>query len=251
MKNCTLLSTMVFLICLAAITPAQDAPQAASAQTNRQVEVWAEPNHHFQFANDYVQAFYVNVAPHGQTLMHHHPDDFLAYAIGHADLDVVSPDGRSNHVVLDEPMARYSPCCVTHTVKNRLAVPFNNITIELLKNHGAPVCLGTCVNDPRAKKWPPLPTGGTILGYGDTFRMAEMVLAPGQVTNLHSHTTTHLMAAITAVTLKSHVEGKPDLEVHKEPGEMLWVEAPLTHTLQNVGKEEARFVTLEIKTEGQ
>ncbi len=59
------------------------------------------------------------------------------------------------------------------------------------------------------------------------------------------------MAAITAVTLKSHVDGKPDLEVHKEPGEMLWVEGPLTHTLQNVGTNEARFVTLEIKTEGQ
>jgi hypothetical protein len=59
------------------------------------------------------------------------------------------------------------------------------------------------------------------------------------------------MAAITPVTLKSHVDGQPDLEVHKEPGEMLWVEGPLTHTLQNVGSSEARFVTLEIMTAKQ
>ena len=185
MKNCTLLLLVVSVTSLAVMTPAQDAPKIPSAQTDRQVEVWAEPNHHFQFANDYVQGYYVNVAPHGQTLMHHHPDDFLAYAIGHADLDVVSPDGKSNHVMLDEPMVRYSPCCVTHTVKNRLGVPFNNFTIELLQNHGHPVCTGTCENDPRAKNWPPMPTGGKVLGYGDTFRMAEMVLAPGEVTNLH------------------------------------------------------------------
>jgi quercetin dioxygenase-like cupin family protein len=204
---------VVVLFVLAGV--AQKATKAAPPTSVAQV--WQEPNHHFQFANDYVQAYYIVVAPHGQTLMHRHPDDFVAYAVGQADLDIVLADGKTSHVLLNEPMVRYTPCCVTHTVKNRLGVPFLNITIELLKNHGAPVCVGPCENDPRAKKWPPIPTGGKVLGYGDTFRMAEMVLAPGETTNQHTHTTTHLMAAITPVTLKSHVDGQPDLEVHKEP----------------------------------
>jgi quercetin dioxygenase-like cupin family protein len=244
------------LLFCAAILPsmmlAQEAPKpTASAKPGSPVAVCGEPHHHLKFANDYVQAYYVDVPPHQETQMHRHPTEYIAYAIGHADIDVIAPDGKTTHVLLDAPAVRYTPCCATHLVKNRVETPFRNITIQLLKNDGHTVCLGTCESDPRSKGWPPMSTGGKVLGYGDTFRMAEMVLAPGEVTNLHTHNTTHLMAAITPVTLKSHADGKPDLEVHKDAGEMLWVEGPLTHTLQNIGKDEARFVTLEIQTAGQ
>ena len=85
---------------------------AASSGT---VPVGREGHHHQLLDNQYVRAYYVEIAPHQSTLMHHHGIDYLAYSIGHSVISVTSGDGKATNVVLENGELRYTPSGVVHT----------------------------------------------------------------------------------------------------------------------------------------
>ena len=92
-------------------------------------------------------------------------------------------------------------------------------------------------------------TGGTqdILFVQDGVRVAEIDLQPGGVVPKHHHTGPHLAVAVTELNFRSDVEGKGSSTVHMNAGESMWIPGGSTHTLTNVGKGEAKWITLEFQ----
>ena len=168
-------AALVLTVCCIALAAQQAAKPAATP-----VEMTAEPSHHLKIDNEYVRAFYVEIAPGQSTLQHHHPNDYIAIAFGPAQVDSVSSDGQVRHIAFEEGQVFFAPAGLVHAATNRGTTVFRNATIELLQNQGHPVCVDHCENDPRAKDWPTLPPSAKPIGYGDTFRISLVTVKPQQ-----------------------------------------------------------------------
>ena len=79
----------------------------------------------------------------------------------------------------------------------------------------------------------------------DTARVSEVNLEPGATVPSHHHDGPHLLVAISDLDLRSDVEGKGPMPGKFKSGDIKWVPGGFTHTLTNVGKSPARFVTVE------
>ncbi len=79
----------------------------------------------------------------------------------------------------------------------------------------------------------------------DQVRVLEYQSKPGQVDGMHSHPT-RLAYTLTPVKLKAVAPDGSITEVDAKAGEAFWL-APVTNSLQNVGKSEASILIVEIK----
>src|SRR5467141_3834260 len=89
------------------------------AQAPTTVPIAREPHHHLVLENDYVRVFRVSVPAHDATLLHQHDVPYVYVSLGPADVI---------NAVQGKPEA--------HIARNESDVPFNNVTIELLKPQG-------------------------------------------------------------------------------------------------------------------
>jgi quercetin dioxygenase-like cupin family protein len=145
MKTYTLLG---MLSLVAAVALAQDAKPTSQGKFGPTVEIPADATHHQKIENEYIRAYYVEIAPQQSTLMHHHGNDYVAVALGPTVIDVYAPDGTVKHVLLEDGDVRYTPAGVIHAVTNMATKPFHNATIELLQNHGGRVCVNIAPTTP-------------------------------------------------------------------------------------------------------
>jgi hypothetical protein len=108
------------------------------AQAPIAVPIANEPHHHLVLENDYVRVFRVSVPAHDATLLHQHDVPYLYVSLGPADV-INAVQGRSEaRIVLADGQLGYSPGHFAHIARNESDIPFNNITIELLKPQGEP-----------------------------------------------------------------------------------------------------------------
>jgi quercetin dioxygenase-like cupin family protein len=225
------------LICLAILLPAQTAAPS-------EVEITTEPSHHLFLGNEYVRVFKVEVAPHGQTLLHRHRHDYVFVTLGATEVENDVAGKPPVTLKLQDGETRFSAGNFAHLAKNLSDVPFRNVTIELLK-------------DGEAQKTPPpkwdeesglhVFDGGTqdIVFVKDGVRVSEIELQPGATLPRHHHTGPHLLIAASDLELHSDVEGQGAMPGHFKSGDAKWLPGGYTHTLTNVGKQPAKFVTLE------
>ncbi len=135
----------LWMLCLAAsLSLAQDTKPTTPSKFGPTVEIPAEPSHHLKIENEYIRAYYAEVAPQQSTLMHHHGTDYIGVSLGPNEIDSTSPDGKVKHVVFEDGQVTYTPAGVVHAFTDRASTPFRNATIELLQNHGGPVCVNNC-----------------------------------------------------------------------------------------------------------
>jgi quercetin dioxygenase-like cupin family protein len=217
---------------------------ALAAQATPEVEITAEPRHHLAVENEYVRVFQVNVAPHDATLMHIHHHDYFYVTLGAADLSNEVKGKPPVAVKLQEGETHFTPGNFAHVARNLADTPFRNVTVELLQ-------------DEAAHKTPPAKwdeerglhvfTGGTqdIMFVQDGVRVSEIELQPGAMLPSHHHSGPHLVVAITDLEVRSDVEGQGPTPGHFKSGDVKWLPGGYTHTLTNVGKQEAKFITLE------
>jgi hypothetical protein len=237
----------LLLLCLVAgLAMAQDAKQVAPNNSGPTVEITAEPSHHLKIDNPYIRAFYIDVAPHQSTLMHHHGYDYLAVALGHTEIDSVMSNGTVKHVVLEDGAIGYTPAGLTHVATNLAAAPFRNATIELLQNQGHPVCVKNCESDPRAKDWPPLTEESKLIGYGDTFRISEAIIKPKQTVSTEEPVP-HLVIMLT--DMQGHIgpQGNGGSDFTQKTGDMMFHGGHGNHGLTNIGAEDVRMIVVEFK----
>jgi quercetin dioxygenase-like cupin family protein len=216
----------------------------APAQTAPEVEITAEPHHHLAFQNQHVRVFKVEVAPHEATLMHRHRHDYIFVTLGASEVsnDVVGKPPVT--LKLQDGEVRFTPGDFAHLARNLALTPFRNVTIEFIR-------------DQQAHKSPPpkwdeehglrVLSGGTqeILMVKDGVRVSEIELNTAGVLPKHRHAGPHLVVAVTDLELRSQVAAQQASNIELKAGDIKWVPGDLTHTLTNVGPQQAKFVTLE------
>ena len=219
-----------------------------SAQSNatKEVEITAEPSHHLALENNYVRVFKVEVTPHASTLMHRHRHDYVFVTLGASEVSNEVEGKTPVTLRLQDGETRFTPGEFAHIAKNLSGKPFRNVTIEFLQ-------------DERARQSPPpkwdeerglhVVDGGTqdILFVKDGVRVSEIELQPGAVLPSHHHAGPHLLVAVSDLEVRSDVEGKGPMPGQFKSGDVKWLPGGYTHTLTNVGKQEAKFVTLEFQ----
>ena len=89
--------------------------------------------------------------------------------------------------------------------------------------------------------------GGThdILFVKDGVRASEIILQPGATLPKHHHTGPHLLVAVSDLQIRSDVVGQGPMLGYFKSGDVKWLPGGYSHTLTNVGKAEAKFITLE------
>jgi len=225
-------------ICLALL-----AVQAA----NPEVEITAEPHHHLTLENKSVRVFYVDVAPHSDTLMHWHRHDYIYVTLGDTEVVNAVKDKPPVTVKLPDGETRFSPATFAHLVTNPTDQPFRNVTIEILEDESLRHSPAHWDEDRGLH----VLSGGTqqILFVKDGIRVSEFELQPGGIVPLHHHTGPHLLIAVTDLDLRendrSDVQGQDPMPRHLNSGDSKWLPGNYSHTITNTGTKPAKFVTLE------
>jgi quercetin dioxygenase-like cupin family protein len=214
-----------------------------SAQTPTEVEITAEPSHHLALENEYVRVFKVEVAPQTGTLMHRHRHDYVYVTIGDAHLSNQVEGKPPVDVKLSDGDTRFTPGNFAHVAINLSDQPFRNVTIELMQDEKLRQTPSHWPEESGEKTFP----GGRskILFVKDGARVSEVNLEPGAIVPSHHHDGPHLLVAVSDLDLRSDVEGKGPMPGKFAAGDIKWLPGGYTHTLTNVGKNPARFVTVE------
>ena len=213
------------------------------AQTTLEVEITAEPSHHLALENECIRVFKVEAAPHSATLMHVHHHDYVFVTIGDAHLSNEVEGKPPVEVKFADGDTRFTPGNFAHIAKNLSDQPFRNVTIELMQDEKLRQTPSHWPEDSGEKSF----SGGRskILFVKDGVRVSEVNLEPGTVVPSHHHDGPHLLVAITDLDLRSDIEGKGPMPGKFKAGDIKWLPGGYTHTLTNVGKSPARFVTVE------
>jgi quercetin dioxygenase-like cupin family protein len=213
------------------------------AQSTPEVEITNEAHHHLALENEFVRVFQVEVASQQATLMHWHRHDYVYVTLGAADVSNEVKGKPAAEVKLQDGETRFSAAPFAHLARNLASTPFRNVTVELLQDEKFRTS---------PAKWDEerglhVLTGGTqeILFAKDNARVTEVELQAGGVVPSHHHNGPHLLVAVTDLDLRSDVEGQGPMPGHFKSGDVKWLPGGYTHTLTNVGKQAAKFVTIE------
>jgi hypothetical protein len=233
------MTSLLLSMALLALTFSADKPPA-------EVEITSEPSHHLAFQNQYVRVFQVEVAPHTATLVHRHRHDYVFVTLG--------PAQTSNEVVgkpavtldLKDGEVRAADGNFAHLARNLANTPFRNVTVELLQDQQARNSPPPKWDEDRALH---VLHGGTqeILFVKDGVRVSEVELQVAGVLPQRHHNGPHLLIAVTDLTLRNEIAGKPASNLEMKSGDVKWVEGSFTNTLTNVGGAGAKLVTLEFQ----
>ncbi|MGA8492771.1 MAG: hypothetical protein WB711_20275 [Terriglobales bacterium] len=217
---------------------------ALAAQDASEVEITAEPHHHLATQNAYVRVFNVEVAPHDATLMHIHHHDYVFVTLGASQVENDVKGKPPVALKLQDGETRFVPGNFAHIARNLAETPFRNVTIELLQDEAAHKTPPPKWDDERGLH---ILAGGTqdIMFVQDGVRVSETDLQPGATEPSHHHSGPHLLIALTDLDIRSDVEGQGPMPGHFKASDVKWLPGGYTHTLTNVGKQEAKFVTLE------
>jgi quercetin dioxygenase-like cupin family protein len=218
------------------------------AQTTGEVEITAEPGHHLAIENTYVRVFQVEVPPHAPTLIHRHRHDYIFVTLGASEVENDLEGKPPATLKLQDGETEFTPGNFAHILKNLLGQPFRNVTIELLQDAKARKSPAPHWDEERGVQ---ILEGGTkdILFVKDGVRVTDVQLQPGAMLPSHHHTGPHLLVAVSDLEVRSDVEGQGPMPGHFKSGDVKWLPGGYTHTLTNVGKQPARFITLELPAE--
>jgi len=144
---------------------------------------------------------------------------------------------------LTDGETHFVPGNFAHVAKNLSDQPFRNVTIELMQDERLRQTPSHWPEENGEKTFP----GGRskILFVKDGVRLSEVNLQPGAVVPSHHHDGPHLLVALTDLDIRSDVEGTGPMPGKFKSGDVRWLPGGYTHTLTNVGKSSARFVTVE------
>jgi len=219
---------------------------AALAQHQQSVEITSEPSHHLVFQNEYVRVFNVTVAPRATTLVHKHNYDYLFVTLGDSDVVSVRPGEKPAALKLKDGEVRFTPGNFAHAAINQSALPFHNITIELLKPFtNVRECMVDC--NQGVVIFGDTPWGMTLYS-SDQWTARVLTLPPSSRLPKHTHSSPHLVVPVSDLNLTEETDSA-SRNIKRAAGDISWVPGGATHTLTNNGSKPAQFITLEFKQE--
>ncbi len=219
----------------------------ACAQSPSAVPLDREPDHHLYLENESVRVFKVEVPAHSATLMHQHDRDYVFVTLGDSEVENDRAGEKPVMLKLKDGEARFTKGGFAHLAKNLSDAPFRNVTIELKQPQKPHEKLPfEVVNCGDLKN--PGPCSKTSTWFAsDTVTGRATSIAPGASTGVHRHDAPHLAIAVTDFDLRDEREGQPARELHAKAGDVRWIPGGFSHALVNIGKAEARVVTLEVR----
>ena len=232
---------VVLLFLLACLVAGQTVSSAVVPITN-------EPSHHLALENEYVRVFKVEVAPRAATLMHRHDNDYVFVTLGDSQVSNERQGEKPVTLKLKDGETRFTKGGFAHLARNLSQQPFRNVTIELPPSSsfacgtGAGVCPGGAGGTSNGGGW-----SWSGIAESDKFLVRKVSLEPNGTLERHEHKGPHLVIAVSNLKLRNESVGKQPTEISLPAGDIKWVPSGFTHSVTNVGKEPARFVTIEFK----
>jgi len=107
-----------------------------NAQAPVAVPAAKEPHHHLVLENSYVRVLRVSVPAHDATLLHQHDVPYIYVALGPGDVINAVAGKPEAHLVMTDGQVGYSRGGFAHIARTDSGIPFNNVTIELLRPQG-------------------------------------------------------------------------------------------------------------------
>jgi hypothetical protein len=219
------------------------AAQAAAPE----VEITAEPHHHLTFENKSVRVFNVEVLPNDATLMHWHRHDYIYVTLGDTEIANRVKDKPPVTVNLKDGQTAFTPATFAHLVRDPSDQPFRNVTIEILEDESLRKSTPHWDED----RGLDILANGTkqILFVKDGIRVTEFELQPGGTAPMPA--TAYLLVAVS--DLRLNAANRPrnaprfawDQPLDRRSGDSIWIPAGVLYARTNVGKQPAKFVTLE------
>lgn len=209
------------------------------ARTQSPVPIEKEPCHRLQFENRYVRVFDVLIPQGDESLFHIHNHDGVGIKLTDARIRDKQLGGRPEDLEVKSGAVNFArfPEPLTHKVSNVGGTPFRNMFVEILPSAGTPANAQSLAGRP----------GQTLVLENDRVRVYRLVLAPGQSTETHTHALRGLGVAISEGKIAFGVPGEKSKAVKFKPGDYLWHEGGITHSLRNVGPAPFEAVDIELK----
>jgi len=136
-----LLTTILFLSALVGLPsmPAsanRTAPQSAAPAQTTSVSISEEHHHHLVLANDFIQAYEVEVPPRESTLLHRHDQDYIYIVFGDADITNAVEGKPEIKAHLADTTVNFAKGPFAHVARVDGNTIFRNITVQLLQPQG-------------------------------------------------------------------------------------------------------------------
>src|SRR5438045_1929200 len=119
-----------FLLLCAMTASGQSIPGAVLAKH--------EPHHHLAYEDSTIRVLRVRVPAHDTTLLHEHDPDYFWVALGASTVVNVKPGFPDANITSGDLSFHYTFGKFAHIARNPGAVPFDNITVELLEPQTGP-----------------------------------------------------------------------------------------------------------------
>jgi quercetin dioxygenase-like cupin family protein len=193
--------------------------------------------------NHRVTVSLLELAPREATPMHRHDRDMLAVFVdgGRTRNTVLGHKAAADKMAVGE--ARFLNAGYAHATKNEGASRLRVVIVEFSDPQGKMEKVGTashycnpdsttaCVDEKQ-------------LFCTERVCVEDVSIAPGAITTKHSHTTDHMLVAVSDYELTDQVERKGTVVRTPKSGEVEYLPAGITHRLTNTGQALARFTVI-------
>jgi quercetin dioxygenase-like cupin family protein len=222
---------------------------SASAQAPEPAKLPGEPHHHLKIDNEYVRAYYVEVAPHESTQLHQHDHDYLFVTLSDSDVINAVRDKPEVHLVLKDGETHFTRGGFAHVARNLADTPFRNITIELLKTqeNARNVC-GQVILNEAAQTCHPIDLISVAITQFNTseVQLEYVTFFPREKQNEKAPKLAFLVIGLDGPEVKIRVKGKPRKTLHA--GDVEWFDGGSDVEFSADGdKRAAQFLKLTFK----
>jgi quercetin dioxygenase-like cupin family protein len=196
------------------------------------------------FRNDHVTASLVELAPQEGTPTHQHDRDLVTVFVTAGNIEHSISGARPTHERIVAGTVRFHSAGFTHAVQNVAATPFRAVSVEFAQPQGNMERVGSKNShycNPGSKS---ACVDEKYLFCTAKVCVEDVSIAPGAVTIKHSHTTDHMLIAVSDYELTDKAEGKGTTVRTRKSGELEYIPAGITHQLTNTGKNTARFAVI-------
>ncbi len=221
-----------------------------------------EPHHHLVLENSYVRALRVSIPTGDATLLHEHGVPYVYVSLGPADFANAVAGKPEVRVKLTDGQVGYSRGGFAHLVRADAGIPFNNVTVELLRPQGEPrnICqkvvdgpLNDCSSD--FSKLPadsPLPALAAAMKVTRLFETNDFVITSFSFALKQNYSESGLQHPRLLIVgedsqLQVEIPGEASRSLHS--GDVLWIDAGKKPTILTPGEQKVtHFFILSFKT---
>jgi quercetin dioxygenase-like cupin family protein len=216
---------------------------ACAGQALAPIPVYQVPQRREILSNHRVTVSLLELAPHEATPMHQHDRDMLAVFVtgGHTRNTIFGHKPTSDKMAVGE--VRFLKAGYAHATRNETMDAFRVVIVEFADPQGKMEKLGTsshycnpgsttaCVDEKN-------------LFCTAKVCVEDVSLTPGAISTQHSHTTDHMLVAVSGYELTDQVEGKGTVVRTRKSGEVEYIPAGITHRMTNTGRAPSRFIAI-------